>query len=281
MGGYNPGDEDLGALVQGPQRQQQGGWTQLLQDPVARSAMLSAGLQLMTGGWGSQSAQMAQVLGAGVSGAQGATEAIKKDEQYQDKLDEQAMNRASREREASLNRDSRAEIANVQNAGRLDVANVRVQGMLERAQLMKQPNGQAEQKFYQEQLKEARKTIEGDIGSLSVPAAQREELIKAKALERLNEARQRGLFGASGQGSIDQAITPATPGAAAPATPGAPAVTLDQLLKDPVAGPKAQQDIQTPEGRERIKQKFPALANEIYRMEAEQSIKGNWFPRGR
>ena len=247
MGGYNPGDEDLGALVQGPQKQQQGGWTQLLQDPVARSAMLSAGLQLMTGGWGSPSAQLAQVMGAGVSGAQGATEAIKKDEQYQDKLDEQAMNRASREREAGLNRDSRAEIAAVQNAGRLDVANVRVQGMFDRAQLMKQPNGQAETKFYQEQLKEARKTIEGDIGSLQLPAAQREELIKARALERLNEGRQRGLFGPQGERSVEGAIAPGTP-----AAPNASAARTPQPWEAVKNTPEVQAALKTAAGRKKL-----------------------------
>jgi len=279
--------DELGQLIQGPQAPQGGGWTAALSDPVNRAAMLATGLKLMTGGWGNGTQQLASALGAGASAAGATAESLMKEEQYQDKLDEQEKDRSSRERQAELNRDSRADIAGIQNAGRLEVAQERVRGSLERARMMKQPSGQAETKFYQEQLKEARKTIEGDIGSLKLDQPQREDMIRAKALERLDEARRQGLFGPQGEATIDQRITPQRPGAAAPEAgagtvkPTATPITLEQLIKDPVAGPRAQEDLKTPEGRARIRAKFPDLGNELYRYEANQGIKGDWFSRGR
>lgn len=255
--------DELGQLIQGPASaptaQQGGGWTAALSDPVTRAGLLATGLQLMTGGWGNGTQQLAQALGAGASAAGATAQSLQQEERYQEGLDQKTMDRASREREAALNRDSRAEIANIQNAGRMEVAQTRVQGMMDRARLIHQPNGQAEVKFYNDQLKEARKTIEGDIGSLKLDQASREDMIKAKALERLNEARQRGLFGAQGQGTIDQAITPQRQGAApAPATPGSP-----RPWETVKGTPEVQEALKTAAGRNRLIKAYPNNVREI------------------
>lgn len=79
-----------------------GQWDSWLAQPENRNAMLSAGLQLMTGGWGNTTQQIAQAIGAGAESA-GRTQQIQKTEEQEEERfaasqGNQAANRAQRER---------------------------------------------------------------------------------------------------------------------------------------------------------------------------------------
>jgi uncharacterized protein YaiL (DUF2058 family) len=250
-------EDDLGAMVQGPASAQApggGGWQQLLSDPKIQAFALNAGLAMLTPGWGPQ---LGQVLGAGASGMKGVEDAQRTESQYQDAQDEKAIGRASREREAALNRDSRAEISNATNAARLENTQLRVAGMLERTRLTKQPQGGAENKFYQEQLKNASVDLNRDLGALSVTGKERDDLIKARALERLEEARQRGVFGPPG--AAPQAGAPSAPNAA-PSTTATPSKPTWQQLQQ---NPKVQELMQSRMGRDILIRERPDLQREI------------------
>ncbi len=285
MGGYPTEEDDLGAMLAGGNGGQPpaqgGGWTEMLNNPIARSALLSFGIQAMTGGWGNGTQQLGAALGAGATAAGATAEAMQKqtntDEAKRIQQAQHSSTLASREREGALNRDSRAEIAGLQTQGRLEVAQERVRGMLERASMIHGPKTDNEWRFYQTQLSEARKTIEGDISSLQVPAAERERLIEARAKARLEEARGQGLFGGTSSvkgptNAVQQ--NPGSPASAGSTAPGGPEPrtpapkagrTLDDLINHPVYGAKVMQDLQSIEGRARILQANPHLKDEIIR----------------
>ena len=274
-------EEELGALVA---PQQGGGWSKLLEDPISRSALLSFGLQAMTGGWGNGTQQLAAALGAGATGAGATAEAMQKQAQFQqtadDRLGESQANRESREREAELNRASREEISRITADNRLDVTRERVSGMLERARLTRQPQTSQELKFYNDQLGKVGMAMRDEMDKMGVKGNAREELIKARALERLEDARRQGLFGPSGGGAAGSAPA-AKPAPSPEPDAGSPPpgrnssvdvglfppriilgeanVLYNKLKDDPKVGPQFQQDLQTPEGRAKIIAKFPVL----------------------
>ena len=141
--GEDQGGFDLGSLLQPPQETPTGKpastWTEYLQDPVARSALMGTALQLMTGGWGNGTQQLAAGLGAGAESAAGTASALAGAEKVKQDQEEKASDRASREKVAKIAADSRAE-----------VAGIRSQAMLERAAMIRSPTGPAEMKAYSE-----------------------------------------------------------------------------------------------------------------------------------
>lgn len=66
--GPDTGPEPTNPANQVPSGGQSGGWAGFLQDPSNRAFMLNMGLQLMSGGWGNFSQQLAQGLAAGFQG---------------------------------------------------------------------------------------------------------------------------------------------------------------------------------------------------------------------
>lgn len=93
------------------------GWTGYLKDPVNRAAMISFGLQAMTGGWGNGVQQAAQALGAGAQGGAGASQAILDQQEAErgrtDDLAAATEDRASRERIAKSSSDTALEKARI------------------------------------------------------------------------------------------------------------------------------------------------------------------------
>lgn len=265
---------DIGQYVQ-PQQPGQS-WSALLSDPVTRSAMLSAGLQLMTGGWGNGTQQLAAGLGAGAAGAAGTAASLQQqavnNRDFQAKQENEVANRASKEREAALNRSSRQDISHYVADLRLQGVQERVAGMLERSRMIHGPQTDPEFKFYQAQLQEARKTIEGSVKDLNLSAQDREQMIIARAKERLDEARRQGIFGAgganaapgtstgtaTGTGQGGQAAT--GNGVSAPAKKGEPRQLSWGEVK---STPGFEAALRDPVAREQLKLKYPYLVPQI------------------
>lgn len=265
---YPTDEQDLGAMVAGPQ-QQGGGWTELLNDPVRKSALLSFGLQAMTGGWGNGTQQLAAALGAGASGAAGTAKSLQEQQAYEqqrtDKLGESAENRASREREAGLNRTSREEIAATQVAGRLEVAQERVKGMLERAQLIHGPQNDREMKLFSD----ARQKYWGKEKDNQLLSKKTDDQIRAEAdawaKEQLRQARD--VVGNRSQGSPLPGEVPLEdikPSGQPKATPKAegPKPNLESLLSG-AKGSEVKALLGTIEGQKRILKDRPDLAGEV------------------
>lgn len=258
----------LGGFMQ-PEATPDGGWTAFLNDPIKRAGLLSFGLQAMTGGWGNGTQQLASALGAGASGM-GATaghlqETAEKNRAFTEKGEEGAANRASHEKIAGITSDSRTE-----------VANIRAQASIDRAMITHPPQNNVEQKFYQESLKEVRKTIEGDLGSLKLSDDQREKLIRARALERLDEARNKGMFGGSATGVGAGAPSASTPAPTAPAgetptaTSGTPKGASWEQLR---AMPGFDEKMRDPEWRKKLEQARPDLRSNLHYYDRETIAK--------
>lgn len=244
---------DLGSMMSPVPKEEQdaGTWSDLVQDPVARSALLGMGLQLMTGGWGNATQQLAAGLGAGATSAAGTSEALQKQLESEDKM-------ASAEANQSANRANALKVAQIGADSRAEVANIRSAAMLERTQLVQGAKGPDEMRLYNDVYKKTHDrgmadkflTRETDevIQQRAVEAAQR-ALVEA----RVAKARLPG--GDAGASSPNPA--PVAPGAVpgrlpvpgAPGTPAAQTSILDRALADPKMGPVIQQKLSTPEGQ--------------------------------
>lgn len=281
MGGYPP--DEFGELVQGPQKPQGGGWTGLLQDPRAQAALLQTGLQLMMGGWGNGTQQLAQALGAGASAAAGVDASMKEEDRYQDKLDEQAMARGSREREAELNRTSRQEIAGMQAANKMEIEGLKNDYRFARLNAIHGPSSAKEQQLYNTTYN----TIYRKEKDNQIISRKTDDQIRLEAELGARQALESGRKAVQGQGRpevTDEQIAPgAKPGAAAPGaqTPipsfdvglfppkliiGQDNVALDRMKNDPKFGAQFRADLETPQGRAKIKQMNPQLKAVIERV---------------
>lgn len=282
MGGY-PIDDEVGALVQ---PQQGGGWTDLLNDPIKRSALLSFGLQAMTGGWGNGTQQMAAALGAGAQGASGTAEALQKQGEVERGHEFKQQQLAQTASEGEKNRQKSLEIARVGADSRQEVAQIRTEAMLQRAAMIHGPQNDKEMKIFAD-ARTAYMKKEKDNQLLSRKSdAQIVQEADAWAKEQLRGARD--AVGVRSQGSalpssVNSQNSPGAgdqkpggsqaPGAETPST-ATEGITLDKLLADPAAGPKAAEDLKTPEGQQRLLKKFPMLGNDIYRYNAKKSTPG-------
>lgn len=263
-----------------PPAEGENSWSKLLQDPVARSALLSFGLQAMTGGWGNGAQQMGQAIGAGATGAAGTAEAIRQEAQRQSteaRADREAeAERSNRRGIAQLGADSRAEVAGIRAESGMAIAQERVAGMLERAKMIHGPNNDKEMKIYSD-ARTAYMKKEKDNQLLSRKS---DEQIIAEA-DAWAKTQLRGAREETGVRSIGAplpggppaapggVISPAAPGAGKPgapvptpgpgAAPSSPAQqpSLDKLLSDPKNGAKLKEFLSTPDGQQRFIATYP------------------------
>lgn len=243
-------------------------WSSKLQDPIVRSAMLSMGLQLMTGGWGNGTQQLAAGIGAGAAGAEGTAKALQaqaKDERDHEWEVEkhgasqanQAANRKQSETNARIAADSRAE-----------VANIRGEFSMQRAALAAGAKNNNETKQWQADrdayLKQARSNINNMTKDEKELISSADEYATSKMHARRLEAPNGGGAAgpsAAGGGNGNSAgesgqRTPFTKptGTEAPkvSSENQPAKLIERMAGDPKFGSQFQADLATPEGQARI-----------------------------
>ncbi len=193
-----------------------GGWSAYLSNPANRAFLISAGLQMATGGWGSPVQQMAQALGKGFE-AQSGTEQL----QYEQEERDRETQRKSAEAEAG--RRTQVQVANIGAASRKEIAAARNEGLMQREVLRqagktntaKTPD---EQKFWDKIYADAQKN-----------AFLTQEDASAVA-DRALEARRQKFGGnappATGGGDVAAPAAPGTPASAA-----APAKKTSQQIE--------------------------------------------------
>lgn len=260
---------DLGSLMD-PAQQGAGGGEDLaakLQNPILRNALLSAGLQMMTGGWGNSVQQIAAGLGAGAQGAGDTAAGIQKVAQHQ--ADQQfaaeqgAATRASHEKVAQITGESREAAAQVRGLFSIERARI----ALEKAS----PNDAIHYRA------EARKILENNITNMaSFDDVTKTRMIEEKAATMYQNDLDRGWVRRPGGG-----LVPPTQGPGSASSVGQPqsmgnssaqtpvptgkktSVSLDTLLADPTFGKQLALDLSTPEGQARVLKANPGLAREI------------------
>lgn len=72
-------------------------WMGFLQDPRNKAALLSFGLQAMTGGWGNTGQQLAQAIGAGLEGYAGSEKVLKDEQDRQAAIGREIADREDRQ----------------------------------------------------------------------------------------------------------------------------------------------------------------------------------------
>lgn len=102
-----------------------GGWSAYLSNPANRAFLISAGLQMATGGWGSPLQQTAQALGKGFEAQSGT-------EQLQYEQGEKDRETARRSAEAEAGRKTQVQVANIGAASRKEIAAARNEGLMQR-----------------------------------------------------------------------------------------------------------------------------------------------------
>ena len=225
---------DIGQLID-PQAQQGGSWDQLLKDPVTRSAMLSAGLQLMTGWWGNGAQQLAAGIGAGAAGAAGTAASIQQQginsRDFEAKKEEGAANRSSREREAAANRTSRESIEGDKTATRLEVEGIRHEGRLARIAAMSGAKSAQENSVFNTAYKRAY----DDLGRMKVTPEERETAA-------MDAGRRAMWVYRDAQGKETPGTSTGAPSATAPGSPSPGKNTAPAPAKSGAS--KSQQSIQ-------------------------------------
>jgi len=260
------------------EEQDAGTWSDLVQDPVARSALLGMGLQLMTGGWGNATQQLAAGLGAGATSAAGTSEALQKQLESEDKMASaeanQSANRANALKIAELNANNRVEIANLRGQARLDAIAAQAASKIPANDLIKY-------------RAEARKIVEGNVSNMALPQVERETLINDIAM-RTYEADQfrRGAAGNPGApGASSPNPAPVAPGAVpgrlpAPQSGAKPAAQNPKGASSALANPEIQRMLSTPEGRDELKRRNPQAADILIKQwDDQQKGVGGWADR--
>lgn len=274
-------DEDLGNLVSPPQS---GGWTDFLKDPINRSALLSFGMQAMTGGWGNGTQQLAAAMGAGATGAAGTAHAMQlqteADQARSDKLNEGAKGRASHEAIAEGNRTSRQEIAGINAANRTEIEGLKNDARFARIAAIHGPNDAKEW------------TIYAAAKNRYLTTEKNQQLITRKSDEQITTEAEtyaketlRGMRAATLKGDATSINSPpdgAAPTGGVPAT-GAktpPTATLGAGDKSKVtwdqvkALPGFEEAMSTEAGQQRLLKDYPHLGNDVYRYNAMKGRSG-------
>ena len=153
-------------------------WAAATNDPVARSAMLAMGLQLMTGGWGNGVQQLAAGMGAGAESA-GATQKYLDDQARED----QKLASASADRAAA--RQTQMDVAKLNADNRLEIAQARVAGMLERTKM--NVLGKATPDVATKYRALALKEVQGVTSNLGLDQASISELVDRRANEMMTQ----------------------------------------------------------------------------------------------
>lgn len=251
------------------QEPEAGSWSDLVKDPIARSALLGFGLQMMTGGWGNGTQQLAAGLGAGATSAAGTSEAMQKQLEADDKAAEtasnQAANRANAVKVAQIGADSRVEGANIRGQARLDAIAATAQHKIPADQLVKY-------------RAEARKIVEGNPQNMAMTNADRETMINDIAM-RTYDADQirRGQGAAPSQNGSPKPTE--TPGAAVPGQSPAPASTGKPTAQNPtptrpedepgvkaaLQNPQMRQLLATPDGQAELRKRYGGKAETMIR----------------
>lgn len=119
-----------GRLMQpaAPQQQQPG----VLSDPAMQAAMLSFGLQAMSGGWGNGVQQAAQALGAGAQGAGAYTQQARQRELEEQAIADREAERGERRRSGEAQRQTQLEVARIGANSRQEIAALRAGAALDR-----------------------------------------------------------------------------------------------------------------------------------------------------
>lgn len=232
-------------------------WQEFASGPMRQSFALNFGLQAMMPSYYGIGGQIAQALGAGFEGASQTGQNISKQLAGEQSADEKAA-----ENEAT--RQSREDIARIQSDSRAEVANIRGQFGIQRAALALQ---KAPASTYLKYMDLARKSIENNIGNLSMDDATKTELIKSKAAELYQAAVDMGMESQGANSSGAQNSATGTPGAQS--SVGAPGpknssgnagnsanqMTWEQI----VSNPKMMEAMQDPTWREKLFAKRPEL----------------------
>jgi hypothetical protein len=240
-------------------------WGSFLSDPRGRAALISFGLQAMTGGYGNGVQQLGAALGAGAQGAGGMDKIIydraQAEKEMSQKASEGAANRAQSETNARIAADSRNE-----------VAQTRTEGMLQRAALIHGPQNNQEMNIYSKAAADYMKKEKDNQLLSKKPDEQIRAEADAWAKSVLANARdasgvrsQGGALPSDGPGDIGGASSTGGPQTGGPTgqggqgTPGAPGnasskpMTLDSLLAEKGPGPDQFRSlIQTPQGQAQL-----------------------------
>lgn len=120
-----------GGLMQpaSPQQQQQPG---VLSDPAMQAALLSFGLQAMSGGWGNGLQQTAQALGAGAQGAGAYTQHARQRQVEDQAIADRQAERADRRESGEAQRRTQLDVANIGAASRQEIAALHADARLQR-----------------------------------------------------------------------------------------------------------------------------------------------------
>jgi hypothetical protein len=254
-------------------------------------ALLSAGLRGLSPGWGSGSHQLAGILGAATQGAQGNAAALQKQElnqrDFDYKADEAEANRAQQLEIAEKNRMSREELGRLKHETALQIEGSRAEGRMARIAAMSGARNDHEHSIYG---KAYVKALENFQRMGRAPEIAESEARDAATRAMLDFRAQRG---SGAPGSSQGAPGATAPGSGAPGQEGAksparttqtsePAKSPDaapfafdpfggklilgrenvqfhNMQNDPKHGSKFKEDLQTPEGRQRIIDRNPAL----------------------
>lgn len=118
------GIEDLigqfGGLMAPQPQAEPSQWERQLRDPATQAALLSFGLQALSGGWGNGAQQFAQAAGAGAQGGGTYNQQDQERTRYEQARQDQASNRAAE-------RQTRLDVANIGAMSRQEIAALRAE----------------------------------------------------------------------------------------------------------------------------------------------------------
>lgn len=227
------GIEDLvgqfGGLMAPQPRAEPSQWEQQLRDPATQAALLSFGLQALSGGWGNGAQQFAQAAGAGAQGGGVYNQQEQERTRYAQAREEQASSRAADRQTrldvARIGADSRTEIANMRSR----LSEERVNDRMAIAQMQQRRAAEAN-------LQNARQRAVD--GLMLVPASQRAaRLAEIEAQFQRDMVRVARMYPVAGDPA---STTPLEPEAAAPpAASGAPSAAQPPTRRPAAPTPAA------------------------------------------
>lgn len=234
-------------------------WSDLVKDPIARSTLLSFGLQAMSGGWGNGTQQLAAALGAGATAGAATSEAMQKQMEADDKAAESSANSAA-------NRATQLEIAKLNADNRREVAGIRTEALLERTRM--NLSGKASANDAIKYRAEARKIVEGNPRNMGLSQPEREAMIEdlAARMYDTDAARRPGASTANSPKTPGAPVVPG-PGQSPGQTPGQKpsAQNSDPTASQALKNPAILEKLGTPEGQAELRRINPAAAERLIR----------------